>query len=161
MRLIVISDTHQQYSNVSRVIERTKDTDTFFFLGDSESEYRLLCRNYPGFINRSYYVKGNCDYGCDAPLEQIIDICPGHRVYAVHGHRLNVNSSTEWLVRAARENECDIALYGHTHVSHCAYVDGVYILNPGSTSCPRDGKPPSFGVVDVSSAGVMTNVVFL
>ena len=34
-------------------------------------------------------------------------------------------------------------------------------MNPGSASCPRDGNPPSYGILDVSSAGVMTNVVFL
>ena len=42
-----------------------------------------------------------------------------------------------------------------------AYENGIYVMNPGSASCPRDGNPPSYGILDVSSAGVMTNVVFL
>ncbi len=161
MRIIVISDTHQYYRNFETIIVRNPDAAAFIFLGDGESEYRLMCRVMPETADRFYYIKGNCDFGSDAPLEQVIDIYPGHRIYAVHGHRLSVGYGTERLVQAAKENQCDIALYGHTHVSYSAYENGVYILNPGSASCPRDGNPPSYGVVDISSAGVMTNVVFL
>lgn len=161
MRIIVVSDTHQYYRNFETIVTRNKDADAFIFLGDGESEYRLLCRVMPEIAERFYYIKGNCDYGSEAPLEQVIDIYPGHRIFAAHGHRLGVGFGMDGLVSAARENHCDIALYGHTHVSHAAYVDGIYVLNPGSASCPRDENPPSYGVVDISSAGVMTNIVFL
>ena len=67
---------------------------------------------------------------------------------------------TEQLVQMAKENHCDIALFGHTHCSMCAYTDGVYVMNPGSASCPRDGRDPSYGYVDIVDGGVMTNVVF-
>ena len=100
-------------------------------------------------------------YKRQAPLTQTIDLMPGHRVFATHGHRYRVNSTLDYLEQAALEEGCDIALYGHTHVSQCTYENGIYVMNPGSASCPRDGNPPSYGILDVSSAGVMTNVVFL
>lgn len=115
----------------------------------------------PEVADKFRYIKGNCDYGSEAPLTQTIDLMPGHRVFATHGHRYRVNSTLDYLEQAALEEGCDIALYGHTHVSQCTYENGIYVMNPGSASCPRDGNPPSYGILDVSSAGVMTNVVFL
>lgn len=161
MRIIVLSDTHQYYRNFETIVLRHPDADMFIHLGDGESEYQLLCRNMPEVADKFRYIKGNCDYGSEAPLTQTIDLMPGHRVFATHGHHYRVNSTLDYLEQAALEEGCDIALYGHTHVSQCTYENGIYVMNPGSASCPRDGNPPSYGILDVSSAGVMTNVVFL
>lgn len=160
MRMIVISDTHQNYRNLETIVRRNLDADAFFHLGDGESEYELLLRSIPEVADRFHYVKGNCDFG-SYPLFQTIDVMPGHRIFAAHGHRYQVKYTLDHLTQAAREDGCDIALYGHTHQSKSIYENGVYVLNPGSASCPRDGNPPSYGLVDVSSAGIMTNVVFL
>ena len=161
MRIIVISDTHQYYRNIETIISQNLDADMFIHLGDGESESALLLRNFPEIENRFHYIKGNCDFDRSTPISKTIDVMPGHRIFATHGHRFQVKSSLDFLVQSAREEGCDIALYGHTHESRCTYENGVYVLNPGSASCPRDGNPPSYGVLDVSSAGVMTNVVFL
>ncbi|MCC8112219.1 MAG: metallophosphoesterase [Ruminococcus sp.] len=159
MKIIVISDTHGLYRNLETIVTRQNDADMFIHLGDGEREYRLLLENRPELENRFHYVRGNCDMG-DHPISECIDVMAGHRIFATHGHRYQVRSSLDVLAQYAREDGCDIALYGHTHISQSVYYNGVYILNPGSASCPRDGNPPSYGVVDVSHAGVMTNVVF-
>lgn len=161
MRIIVLSDTHQYYRNFETIVLRHPDADMFIHLGDGESEYQLLCRNMPEVAERFHYIKGNCDYGSEAPQTETIDVMPGHRIFAAHGHRYRVNSTLDYLEQAALEEGCDIALYGHTHVSRCTYENGIYVMNPGSASCPRDENPPSYGILDVSSAGVMTNIVFL
>ncbi len=161
MRIIVISDTHQLYCNLETIVRRNLDADAFFHLGDGENEYQLLLRSIPEVADRFHYVKGNCDYDSSTPRECAIDVMPGHRIFATHGHRYQVNYTLDVLTQAAREDGCDIALYGHTHVSRTTYDNGIYVMNPGSASCPRDGNPPSYGVLDVSSAGVLTNIVFL
>lgn len=161
MRIIVLSDTHQYLRNLETIVRQNLDADLFIHLGDGESEAELLLRTIPEIADRFHYIKGNCDYGSGYPLFKTIDVMPGHRIFATHGHRYQVNFTLDYLTQTAREDGCDIALYGHTHVSQSTYENGVYVLNPGSASCPRDGNPPSYGVVDVSSAGVMTNVVFL
>lgn len=160
MRIIVTSDTHQNYRNLETIVRRNLDADLFVHLGDGECECTLLRNAIPEIDDRFYYVKGNCDYD-NHPITACIDLIPGHRLFATHGHRYAVHSTLTRLTQAAREEGCDIALYGHTHQSRSTYEDGIYVLNPGSACCPRDGNPPSFGVVDVSSAGVITNVVFL
>ena len=121
MRIIVLSDTHQYYRNFETIVLRHPDADMFIHLGDGESEYQLLCRNMPEVADKFRYIKGNCDYGSEAPLTQTIDLMPGHRVFATHGHRYRVNSTLDYLEQAALEEGCDIALYGHTHVSQCTY----------------------------------------
>ena len=161
MRIIVLSDTHQYYRNFETIVLRHPDADMFIQLGDGESEYQLLCRNMPEVADKFRYIKGNCDYGSEAPLTQTIDLMPGHRVFATHGHRYRVNSTLDYLEQAALEEGCAIGVYGETLASQCAYDNGIYVLHPGSASCPWDGNRPSYGVLDVSSAGVMTNVVFL
>ena len=76
MRIIVISDTHQYYRNFETIVLRNPDADMFLHLGDGESEYQLLCRNMPEVADKFRYVKGNCDYGSDAPLTELIDVAP-------------------------------------------------------------------------------------
>lgn len=161
MRILVISDTHQNYRNLETIVRRNPDADLFVHLGDGESECELLLHSMPELADRFHYIRGNCDFGGSYPISETIDLMPGHRLFATHGHRYQVRYTLDWLIRAAREEDCDIALYGHTHQSRSVYENGVYVLNPGSASCPRDENPPSFGLIDVSSAGVMTNVAFL
>ena len=42
--------------------------------------------------------------------------------------------------KAAAEN-CDIVLYGHTHLAKIEYREGRYFLNPGSLRQPMEGHP--------------------
>ena len=160
MRIIVISDTHHLSHRLNDIVMKQKDADLFIHLGDGEKEYQLLLERCPELKERFHYVKGNCDLE-NYPISKVIDVMPGHRIFAVHGHKYGVNSSLDMLTQYAREAGCDIALYGHTHVSKSVFYNGIHVLNPGSAALPRDGNPPSYGVVDVSSAGVMTNIVFV
>ena len=49
--------------------------------------------------------------------------------------------------KEARENKCDILVYGHTHVKKLEKKDNLIILNPGSPSRPRD-YAPSFAILE-------------
>lgn len=159
MRIIVISDTHGFYNRLYSIVMRNAKADAFIHLGDCVDECVELLRYFPEFTDRFYYIKGNCDYGSDAPLAKIIDIAPGHRIFATHGHKYGVKYDLGTLVTTAKEAGCDIALFGHTHERLCTYEDGVHIMNPGSASCPRDGKPCSYGFIDITDAGVVVNNV--
>ncbi len=161
MRIIVISDTHQNYRSLETIVKNNLDAHAFIHLGDGESECELLLRTVPDVADRFYYVRGNCDYEKSHPLTQTIEPFPGHRIFATHGHRYFVAHSLDHLAQAAREEGCNIALYGHTHVSKTLYENGIYLMNPGSATHPRDGNPPSYGILDLSTAGVMCNIVFL
>ena len=58
---------------------------------------------------------------------------------------------------AAREKKADIVLFGHTHQALAEYDDGLYILNPGSLH----GSMGTYGIIDITKAGIVTNIVRL
>ena len=51
-----------------------------------------------------------------------------------------------------------VIVISDTHRGDTHYDEGIYVLNPGSPSCPRDGKA-SYGVIDVTPGGIMTFLV--
>ena len=75
----------------------------------------------------------------------------GHKIYAVHGHREGVGMGLSALRYNALQNECDIALYGHTHIPYLdENEDDVTILNPGSISLPRqDDRKKTYAIIDI------------
>lgn len=160
MRIIVISDTHGLYKSLSTVVLSNMNADAFIHLGDGEREFLQLISDYPSLASKFYYVKGNCDYGSQRPDFLALDIAPGHRIFAAHGHRYGVNFSSAGILAKAKELNCNIILHGHTHVRCNTYVNGMYILNPGSASIPRDGFPPSYAFIDLLPDGkAIANII--
>ena len=157
MKIIVFSDSHGSSTNLNKVITSHKDADMFIHLGDGEREFENLSAMYPNL--KMYYVSGNCDYNSSHPYELVLNADFNIKIFATHGHRYYVKYSLEAIKDTAKENRCQIALYGHTHERFNAYEDGLYILNPGSISCPRDNNKPSYAIIDISKAGIMTNIV--
>ncbi len=160
MRIIVMSDSHKNYFSLQKIITANRDADYFIHLGDGEHDVELLLSLFPDIAPRFYHVTGNCDYNS---LNGPVLVLPvgGHKIYACHGHNHGVNFTLENLKRIAEANGCDIVLYGHTHARLTKYEDGMYIMNPGSTSSPRNGNKPSYGFIDIVDSGVITNIVNL
>ena len=97
------------------------------------------------------YVAGNCDYGMHRSKE--IVTVSGYKIFCCHGHNQNVHAGLEELVEEAKQNDCKIALYGHTHLHRTEAIDGVYVMNPGSPDSPRNHTEPSYGIINISSDG--------
>lgn len=156
MRIVVMSDSHGKYDAVESIIERNLGhADIFIHLGDGEAETDRICEKYPHIDLRR--VAGNCDYASRLPQHMIVDV-DGARIFCAHGHRLFVKGGTETIRSIARDNDCNIILFGHTHERYLSYEDGLYVMNPGSCAMPRDGKRPSFGVVEITPKGILTNI---
>lgn len=157
MRIIVLSDTHGSYSALEKVLMRNTDADWFIHLGDGERELDRFKVSHPIFEHRIIHVAGNCDYNSMSHDQFILPVADC-KIFATHGHQYGVKSSLGPLKKTALQNGCNIALYGHTHSRFMSCEDGLYIMNPGSASCPRDGKEPSFGHIDISPAGIVMNI---
>jgi putative phosphoesterase len=82
------------------------------------------------------------------------------RILFVHGHTFHVKQSTDLILSEAQLLGADVALFGHTHVAMTDYVDGIHLLNPGSVSLPRYGNP-TYGVIDITDAGIVPRIVTL
>ncbi|MBE6675915.1 MAG: phosphodiesterase [Ruminococcaceae bacterium] len=89
-------------------------------------------------------VRGNCDAEVD---DMVLDfdvlipnrtLCDGELVmYLHHGHHD--------LPKLAPGT---VVLYGHTHILDCREQDGLYFFNPGSTTIPKGGNPPSYMIYE-------------
>ena len=71
---------------------------------------------------------------------EIITHIGPYRVMITHGHAYSVNYDMERLTAAAKAREVDIVMFGHTHIPAKEKTDGVFYLNPGSVSIPKEGS---------------------
>ena len=100
-------------------------------------------------------VRGNCDAEidraiCEFPLSaDYEEFRLGTRgVFMTHGHI----HSPEMHPPLAKGS---IFLYGHFHVPKAEYRNGIYYLNPGSTSLPKEDYPGSYGILSEEGFKVM------
>lgn len=137
LRILIMSDSHGRNENVELAIAQVREEigefQMLIHLGDVgdareiESLAGVPC----------YIVRGNTDYDAKLLNANVIE-AGGHRIFATHGHLYQVDMRLDLLRFAALENNCDIAMYGHTHVPYLEEdPDDVTILNPGSISKPR------------------------
>lgn len=151
MKILVVSDTHGNEDNLSRVLEEVGMPDHLIHLGDAESgEGRIRDMvQCPVHI-----VAGNCDFFSDLPTTEIVEI-GDQRILITHGHYYYVSVGIRDLVEDARANDCNVAMFGHTHRPFLDQSDGdVTVLNPGSLSYPRqDGRRPSYALMTLDGHG--------
>lgn len=155
MKILVLSDSHSGLSFMRRCMESIKP-DAVVHLGDYYDDAETIAEEFPHIT--MYQVPGNCDrYRCPPFAQEIlITVVCGVRLYLTHGHRHQVKSTTNLLIRAAREAQVDAVLYGHTHIADCRYEDGLWIMNPGT--CGYYGG--SAGLIEVKNGKIVSCRVF-
>lgn len=95
-----------------------------------------------------YCVRGNCE----AEVDQMVLAFPvmadygfldvnGKGIYMSHGHVYNEDHLPPL-------KKGDVFVHGHTHVLQAKEVDGIHIWNPGSVSIPKEGNPPTYGILE-------------
>jgi len=137
LRILIMSDSHGRNENVELAIAQVREEigefQMLIHLGDVGDAREL--ESLAGVP--CYIVRGNTDYDAKLLNANVIE-AGGHRIFATHGHLYQVDMRLDLLRFAALENDCDIAMYGHTHVPYLEEdLDDVTILNPGSISKPR------------------------
>lgn len=135
MHIGVVSDTHRYKKFISKVVDVLHSTELIIHLGDNVQDINDIKKVYTGTIIN---VKGNCDFNTDTPIERL-EIINGKRFFITHGHVYDVKRGLYRLKYRALEEKADIVLFGHTHISQIAYEEGIWFINPGSPSVPRDG----------------------
>ena len=132
--MIVLSDSH---GRARRELEKLRplfaENDYIVHLGDGSSDLREILRAYP---EKTFLCKGNCDFSFGA--EELVIEAEGLRILCCHGHRQSVKSGIERLAAYARSKDCDIALYGHTHLAEVRELEGVLCINPGALGSYSD-----------------------
>lgn len=153
MKLGFISDTHGGYENLTQALNLLEDSEQICHIGD------VLYHGPRNDIPKTYnpkkmievlkdrtdivYVRGNCDADVDETvLEQnlsnksrVIDF-DNYKFYLVHGYE----ETEEERIQEAKKLGCHVVVSGHTHVKVLKEKDGIIVLNPGSTTIPKDGS---------------------
>ncbi len=144
MKILVVSDSHGAYSTLRSIVRRQSKAEVVLFLGDGEEDYNSVRMEFPEkmFIG----VRGNNDWCSGLKNTELITI-EGIKILMTHGHTYHVKYGLEELKTSGRSAGADIVLFGHTHVQHTEYEDGMYIMNPGAVA----NWPGQYGVIDIQN----------
>lgn len=143
MKIFVTGDTHGRTDKVEEVWNRLTDVDLVFHLGDYEKDAIHLQQVLQTEV---ISVKGNMDGSCSSDDYKILETEFG-KLLLTHGHMFNVKISPLNLIYKARELGCKAAIFGHTHKPVYEETNGIYLINPGSLSQPRDGSDGSYAII--------------
>ena len=152
MRILVLSDIHSRGSVAEAIIAKHTDIQHIFFLGDGINHIEDFACFFPEKVFHS--VSGNCDFSSFAPGAAFEEL-GGKKILYTHGHSYNVKWSLARLKSDAEAKGADLVLYGHTHIAKEEYEDGRYFINPGAVT----GSPASYAIIDISSSGIMPNII--
>lgn len=138
---------------MEQAMEREKP-DHILHLGDGERDIVHLAQRYPALPLA--YVRGNCDYGSDAPEQRVFTL-QNFKFFLCHGHRYGVKYDLLRLRLAAMELGADICLFGHTHMPLCAQEGPLLLLNPGACS----GRRPSYAILTLENGRASAEIKYL
>lgn len=134
MLVAVISDTHGVENILKKIKDYINHVDILIHLGDNIIDLEYL-KN--GFKGKVYGVKGNCDFLSNELEEQVIQIS-GKKFLITHGDKYGVKYNLTSIFFKCKELSVDVALFGHTHCKLITEEQGIWLINPGSPSLPKD-----------------------
>lgn len=155
MQILVISDTHGSYEALKDTLLSHRDAEIAIHCGDGEYELERFLYEFPELKSWIRQVRGNCDHDTHIPMMIELPLPYGHKAIVTHGHRHLHGDAKQNLADLAKDHDADIVIFGHLHARIDQSFDGVRLFNPGSAAMPRDGLPPSFGLIDVMERGVL------
>ena len=161
MKLMIASDIHGSMDWCRRLLAAKKEEqpDKLLLLGD------LLYHGPRNALPDGYApqevaaalnaekkdlicVRGNCEAEVDQMMlefpvlaEYALLYTGSHMIFATHGHHFNIGA-----LPCLQPGE--ILLYGHTHVPLFEKKDGIYCVNPGSISIPKNGSAHSYLILE-------------
>ena len=143
-RILVFSDSHGDVSFCEKIINKIP-SDMIIHAGDYDSDANRLVKKFPD--KNIQYVAGNCDFMSNSPQNLIVEL-DNVKIYLAHGHneRVKEESDKKTLLNAAKNNGCDIAVFGHTHFPFNETEDGIMLINPGSS---HYGK--SYAIIEIEN----------
>ena len=150
--ITAFSDSHGARFNVSRIVGDCEVSDKVVFLGDGLGDLIELFE----FDDKIIKVAGYCDFTLSVSKKGVFEV-EGVRFLAVHGDLFGVKSSLDRLVQFAKQNECSVVLFGHTHKPVVKEVDGVTLINPGTLS--RYGDSETFAFITVKNGQISAKII--
>lgn len=150
VKILICSDTHRVNDNFYRMLEEVPSVDLIIHCGDAEG---TECEMEAIAGCEFEVVSGNNDFFTILPKERVLDI-KGNKILVTHGHYYNVSAGYERLAEEAASRGCNMAFFGHTHLPYMGEMNGVFLVNPGSLTYPRQfGRVPTYVIMEVDEQG--------
>ncbi|MCQ2409583.1 MAG: YfcE family phosphodiesterase [Clostridia bacterium] len=151
--ITVFSDVH--YSRIpERLINVADESSYCFFLGDGIHSLGNM------ILHKEFHaVQGNCDDYCGFPEEEVIEV-EKVKILITHGNKYHVKRDLLPLLYRAKELECSLVFYGHTHFAEENVIDGITLINPGAIESPGTGVP-SYCYAVIEGEKIVTKIVNL
>ena len=124
IKICLISDSHGNRRKVEDLVV-TGEFDYVFFMGDGLRDFD----NIDETILKK--VCGNCDFFSHEAITQFATI-NGVKIMITHGHEFKAKLTPLLMVEKAKQNNCNIVCYGHTHNQKVEEIDGITLINPGA-----------------------------
>lgn len=161
MKLFLISDIHGSAYYLEKALEsfHREKADYILILGDElyhgprnplpeGHDPKKTVNLLNAYADKIIAVRGNCDAEVDEMLLEYpimatysIIFCEGRRLFLTHGHIYNDDNMP-------RLSNGDVFIYGHTHIPRAEKKGGLYFINPGSISMPKENNPNSYGTIE-------------
>lgn len=133
-KILVVSDSHRDTNILNDLLIKYYDFDYYLHLGDSE---------LPAFLISPFAsVKGNCDHEYYPPTKTLI--IDNIKIYYEHGLSLLFDD-----IEYIKSKNCNIFLYGHTHMHSIKKLNNTIICNPGSLTRPRDNTKGTYLIITI------------
>ncbi len=150
MKILIVSDSHGTDNNLKYVINKVKPIDMLIHLGDFNGNYDHIAQLAECPIEA---VSGNNDFFCDVEDEKLLNIAE-KKIFMSHGHRYGVNQNSDRIKSIGMKQNADIIMFGHTHMPYIDKTAGVWTINPGSISLPRQAnRLPTYIIMDIDEIG--------
>lgn len=166
MRFLIASDIHGAEAPMRRIasIYSENHFDKLLLLGDllyhgprnplpSTYNPKAVIDILSGLKDEIITVRGNCEAEVDQMVlpfpvlsECAMVFADGKRIFMTHGHIHTPENHPDGF---------EAFLSGHTHIPVLEEKNGIIYLNPGSTSIPKGGFPPSYAIWDNGSIEVL------
>lgn len=152
MRILVFSDTHTQLEGCIKTIENIIGVDMIIHAGDHSNDAQKLSQIFPDIPVKC--VRGNCDLS-SAPNELVTEVL-NKRIFLTHGHLYNAKLESDYKTLKNRgiEQNCDIVVFGHTHIPYNENLGNIILLNPGSAKYTK-----TYGVIEIENGKLKSAVL--
>lgn len=160
MKIFFISDIHGSLFFLEKALERYEEEGASYIvlLGDAlyHGPRNPLPKDYNPqavanllneYKDKIIAVRGNCDSEVDQMLieypmmsDYSIILCDNRRLFLTHGHIYNDDNMPSL-------SDNDVLIHGHTHLPVAEKRNGIYVLNPGSVTLPKENYPNSYAIL--------------
>ncbi len=153
--IVIVSDTHGNKKVTEELATVLSECDIILHLGDTSEDGSKILAAYP---EKTHLFNGNCD-GVKLGLDEEVLEVENVRIFATHGHLYSARYTLEKMAARAKELQCSVCLYGHTHKADERVVDGVAMCNPGTMQ--RRAVERSYGYMVVTGDKAVFKPVFI